>query len=158
VQSTLILSRSDGSIIRATGFEEAPVISLSQPITAADQSKGAQEATAYASNGQQDLKPAESLAASIYQFVQNAASLGKALGTTSRSGSGSRDSIHGYGGRAQSANKPLGQDDEVDAANNEDDVQLLRLRTKQQEIIIFPDPSYICCVVQRKTAGAAERR
>lgn len=30
----------------------------------------------------------------------------------------------------------------------DNDVQLLRLRLKKQEVIIFPDPKYLCCVVQ----------
>jgi hypothetical protein len=30
----------------------------------------------------------------------------------------------------------------------ESEVQLLRMRTKTQEIIIFPDTKFLCCVVQ----------
>jgi hypothetical protein len=39
--------------------------------------------------------------------------------------------------------------EEVDARRADSQVQLLRLRIKQREIIIFPDPQYLCCVVQR---------
>lgn len=40
------------------------------------------------------------------------------------------------------------QMEEVENSSKEDQVQLLRLRTKRQEIIIYPDSNYICCVVQ----------
>lgn len=34
------------------------------------------------------------------------------------------------------------------------DVQLLRMRTRKQEIIIFPDQNYLCCVIQNIGKGA----
>ena len=35
----------------------------------------------------------------------------------------------------------------------EDDVQLLRMRTKNYEIVIFPDRKFLCCVIQDITKG-----
>lgn len=49
--------------------------------------------------------------------------------------------------------------EEAEARRGESQVQLLRLRVKHREIIIFPDPQYLCCVVQRvgKQAGGEGR-
>jgi hypothetical protein len=39
--------------------------------------------------------------------------------------------------------------EEGETRRNDSQVQLLRLRVRHREIIIFPDPQYLCCVVQR---------
>ena len=39
--------------------------------------------------------------------------------------------------------------EESEHIRDESRVQLMRLRIKSREIIIFPDPQYLCCVVQR---------
>jgi len=98
--------------------------------------------------------PTEVLAATIFHFVNSATSLGLTLGSTSRNAASSEGTVAagGYGSTAN-ASKSDAAEEESDSKASEDEVQLLRLRTKHQEIIIFPDPNYICCVVQR--AGKA---
>ena len=106
-------------------------------------------------------KPAELLASSIFQFVNNASALGMTLGTVSRNATGQDGIPAGLSYASTKAPKhDTIADDEPDSRSGEDDVQLLRLRTKHQEIIIFPDPNYICCVVQRvgKAGNPSERR
>jgi hypothetical protein len=54
--------------------------------------------------------------------------------------------------RSQQDAKPTAEkktSDVTDKARDESQVQLLRLRIKSREIIVFPDPQYLCCVVQR---------
>lgn len=55
---------------------------------------------------------------------------------------------NGYGMRRDDGENdtPEGQDD--------DEVKLLRLRTKKHEIVVVPDRKYLLCVVQDATAGA----
>jgi hypothetical protein len=100
---------------------------------------------------QDERKPVEILAGSIFQFVQSAASLGTTVGSTSMLHS-STDSV------LNSRPDVPGEDDGSIAGD--DEVQLLRLRTKNQEIIVFPDSNYICCVVQKvgKASNAPTRR
>ena len=175
VQSTLILSRRDGSIIRATGVgtlerkaSTAPGKSYqwSQARASNNGSQGPDiggtSSTDKADDGdlQQIAKAVEVLAASIFQFVNNASMLGEILGTASRTG-GRTDGPYataGYG--TDASRKETISEEDAENAPGEDEVQLLRLRTKHQEIIIFPDSNYICCVVQRigKAGISNERR
>ncbi len=101
------------------------------------------------------------LAAAIFQFATNASALGVTLGTASRGAAGSDGVSAGtsYGDGSVSRHDS-NVEEESDSRSNDDEVQLLRMRTKHQEIIIFPDPNYICCVVQRvgKGGNASERR
>ncbi|EHY57455.1 hypothetical protein HRR83_002939 [Exophiala dermatitidis] len=134
-----------------------------------------QEVTQILSDPEPEPEPLEVLASSIFQFVGHADSLGLTLGSISRgasdTGAGGHGHGHGYGseitgntGRTndqrpssssdnkQQPRRTPGDDEESDTTTTrgtEDEVQLLRLRTKHQEIIIFPDPNYICCVVQK---------
>ena len=153
VQSTLILSRRDGSIIRATGFDAAEKQNNAGGYQwSATQAKAQTQQEVEIKAGEEGdadgkLQPVEVLASSILHFVNNASSLATTLGTTSRQLSGAQNTNFGSG---DSANKDGGPtEDEIDTNAGEDEVQLLRLRTKHQEIIVFPDPNYICCVVQR---------
>lgn len=187
VQSTLILSRRDGSIIRATGVAAAKTPKTSPSTIGVGGRAGApypQDPQTHTGNagqtpveGGNDVatqntaeatetsaqektpEPVELLAASIFQFVSNADALGVTLGTVTRGAvAGAESGTALYG---ENARHDGGRDEEFDQTRGEDDVQLLRLRTKHQEIIIFPDPKYICCVVQRmgKTAtGASTHR
>jgi hypothetical protein len=106
---------------------------------------------------QQDVKPTEILAAAVFQFVNTANSLGEILGPASRNGL--RPEI-GYGESTDSLRRGQNLEDDAENTRSEDEVQLLRLRLKHQEVIIFPDPNYICCVVQRlgKPGGSQDRR
>jgi len=160
VQCTLILSRHDGSIIRATG-----VVALETPSTytlgdhrqnlppreAGTETDGRPPERRDSGPQEYSPTPAEVLAASIFQFVTNATSLGTALGSTTRTGSEGDGSAMG-GRRLASTSvtkqKAHGGDEDFEGHDADDDeVQLLRLRTKQHEIIIFPDANYICSVV-----------
>ncbi|EXJ86514.1 hypothetical protein A1O3_03465 [Capronia epimyces CBS 606.96] len=169
VQSTLILSRRDGSIIAATGVAASKMPTASTPATGisytkytqtqqaaptpveggSDVTQGAAEATETAQ--EKPPQPVELLASSIFQFVTNADALGVTLGTVSRGTTGS-EGPHGGSGHSDDttgSKQDAGNEEESDQTRGEDDVQLLRLRIKHQEIIIFPDPNYICCVIQR---------
>ncbi|KAJ9647522.1 hypothetical protein H2204_000151 [Knufia peltigerae] len=172
VQSTLILSRKDGSIIRATGLDR-----LGKPATSSTdasyrwtspQQDPRPEADTDGTNKRGDVddtgskpQPAEVLAASVFQFVNSASSLGQTLGSTSRNifGGDAPLTTAGYNAISNGSKKEV-VDEEIDFRDSEDEVQLLRLRIKHQEIIIFPDANYICCVVQRagKASNAVESR
>ncbi|KAI1617471.1 hypothetical protein EDD37DRAFT_646319 [Exophiala viscosa] len=163
VQSTLILSRRDGSIIRATGFDAAEKQnnaggyqwSATQTKTPVQPEVEVQPGGDGAADGK--LQLVEVLASSIFQFVNNAGFLATTLGTTSRQILGAQNTNFASG---ESENKDgAATEDEIDNKADEDEVQLLRLRTKHQEIIVFPDPNYICCVVQRMgKAGHTDKR
>ncbi|RVX69453.1 hypothetical protein B0A52_06516 [Exophiala mesophila] len=160
VQSTLILSKRDGSIIRATGL----IVSGKHSVPRAGQTSrwtsgpnvtqdsGAGEGGDHAADGQEQgeesqhqVTPAEVLASAIFQFAKNASTVGAVLGGISRQADKTSGGIYGDGSASM---QEVGGEDESHKVR-EDEVQLLRLRTKNQEIIIFPDPNYICCVVQR---------
>lgn len=91
---------------------------------------------------------AEVLAASIFRFVKSAAVLGQSL-QPSLEGADSRR--YNYGSDIVSAGSIASavnlQHDEEPSEASKDDIQLLRLRTRSQEVIIFPDMKYLCCVV-----------
>ncbi|KAJ9500246.1 hypothetical protein H2202_004041 [Exophiala xenobiotica] len=166
VQSTLILSRIDGSIIRATGLEPLEKQNNTSTegsyrwVSARQDAQPEPEPEREGGTGPKELEagdkagPTEVLAATIFHFVNSATSLGLTLGSTSRSAASSEGTVAagGYSSTAV-ASKGDGTEEESDSRSSEDEVQLLRLRTKHQEIIIFPDSNYICCVVQR--AGKA---
>jgi hypothetical protein len=162
VQATLILSKADGSIIRATGvivsdkqlssnttsqYQWSTLTSrqdeqLTSKVTEQEPGNGAQQVEDPSRGKQQ---PVEILAASIFQFVNNATSLGLTLGSVSRN-SGMAGAAS-YKDSSTSRQEP--STEEEHPRTKDDEVQLLRLRTKYQEIIVFPDPNYICCVVQK---------
>lgn len=167
VQSTLILSKKDGSIIRATGLIASGKHSGPQagqaPRWTSDpgetQDSGSGEGGDHAADGQEQgdesqhqITPAEVLATAIFQFVKNATTVGAVLGAISREADKASGGIYGDGSASM---QEVAREDETHKIR-EDEVQLLRLRTKNQEIIVFPDPNYICCVVQRMgKAGSA---
>lgn len=95
------------------------------------------------------LSAAEELAASIFQFMKAAGSLGGTLTTIAAE----QDSDEGSSlRRTEALSRGADPDvpaEEAEARRGESQVQLLRLRVKHREIIIFPDPQYLCCVVQR---------
>lgn len=153
VQSTLILSRKDGSIIKATGLITSSTEDSQQGAAYADAQTSSptaekdqiaptekQEAT----STEPATSPAHVIAESIYTFVASAGALAESLGkinaatdsSRTRNEAGRVDVQHGDGTAARSALPVV------------DEVQLLRLRLKKQEVIIFPDPQYLCCVVQ----------
>lgn len=174
VQSTLILSRKDGSIIRVTGF---PLSDGNNGTGTA----GSYEWSQHQSNATDSLpergsgigqtpeaaeikvapRPAEVLASSIFQFVNNANGVASDIECAVLS-AGSAGVVPTGANDATMANGKIEAqgDEEGDPQPDMQDIQLLRLRTKNREIIIFPDPNYICCVVQKvgKPGSAVERR
>ncbi|USP81140.1 Dynein light chain-related protein [Curvularia clavata] len=108
VQSTLILSRENGSIIRTSGL-----ISNSSSANPNSTLPASGEATSDSyTNGRKDsgIHSAEDVASSVWSFLTAAGSL-------------------------------------VDELDKEDEVKLLRLRTKKNELVIVPDPKFILVVI-----------
>lgn len=164
VESTLVLSRSDGSIICATGS-----ISPSQqanvggrPVSAAlsatrdsttnevaNEPESASEAEEVTPQSKAAMGPAELLASSVLSFVHSATLLGRAAG---RSNDDPESQDAARAGFYETAPNQEADDQEQngdsESAGREDQIQLLRLRTRRQEVIIYPDTKYLCCVVQ----------
>lgn len=95
--------------------------------------------------------PAEVLASSIFQFVKTATSLGTTLcsvASQSEKDDGASLLRSQQGGNLGTDSSTIALDDSEDL-RDESQVQLMRLRIKSREIIIFPDLQYLCCVVQR---------
>ena len=95
--------------------------------------------------------PAEVLARSIFQFVETATLLGTTLcsvASQSEKDDGASFLRSRHGDNLASDGSKTAMDDSEDLGD-ESQVQLMRLRIKSREIIIFPDPQYLCCVVQR---------
>lgn len=102
----------------------------------------------------------ELLAAHIYAFVSSASALSTALSNPS---SGGDNSEIEYGtrsipGEGASGNIEAGRIDDRDTETgsdreNDDEVKLLRLRTKIHEIIIIPDRRFLLCVVHDVSVG-----
>ncbi|CAI6260781.1 unnamed protein product [Periconia digitata] len=108
VQSTLILSRDTGAIVRTSGL-------ISKSTTANPNSTlpASSEPTAEAfPNGKKEggIHNAEDVAGMVWAFISAAGSL-------------------------------------VEGLDEEDEVKLLRLRTKKNELVIVPDPKFILVVV-----------
>lgn len=119
VQSTLILSRSDGSIIRSTGLLAATPSSSSRDLAVgngtsrsspAEPVDAMRSATDYPGNTEDDKKAnsAEDIARMVFAFAAEA----KAF---------------------------------TEGMNESDEVKLLRLRTRKNEIVIFPGMSFTAC-------------
>ena len=174
VQSTLILSRKDGSIIQATGqleqlstpnpastpnsdsiLENAPQRSTSEQPESADTAPT--EPTEGESPSPADTQPAqdtpykpsqaETLAAHIFAYVSSASALSTCL---SRSAAGRDEETEYSGSNTQSAPQngvTQNQDDNEGLPEEDDELKLLRLRTRANEIIIFPDRRFLLCVV-----------
>jgi len=168
VQATLILSKTDGSIIRATGVIvtdkqlSSGAVSQYQWSRLQQDEQEASKAKEQEQSGnsgqheddpargkQQQQQPVEILAASVFQFVNNAASLGLTLGSISGNPGISGGAVSYKDSSSATSNQEASAAEEEHPRMKDDEVQLLRLRTKYQEIIVFPDPNYICCVVQK---------
>lgn len=158
VRSTLILSRKNGSIIKTSGSIADESLDEREPSNQHNVTEGS---TSFVQNSTESTKPASDasdlpveepkmsraqvLAASIYAFVAAAVDLGSSLQSVENRDS----SVSRTQDIAKSASQNVGSHGYLKTeAYAEDDVQLLRLRLKRQEIIIFPDPNYLCCVVQ----------
>ncbi|RHZ50444.1 uncharacterized protein CDV56_101201 [Aspergillus thermomutatus] len=168
VQSTFILSRKDGSIIQSTGlFASAPTrnstTSATQtppatdganststpPAESLDPSSPPGTNTVPAPTAQKPYQPsqAESLAARIFAFVSSASELGMSM---SRPPAENRDSYQtGLNGSSELGDGAARDDARTEGVDREEDdeVKLLRLRTKKHEIVVVPDRKYLLCVV-----------
>ena len=165
VESALILSRRDGSIIKTAGFatteqrRRAESAAAYKPSSdaAAGQTQALPNLPAQEINEQAvqeeipEVSPAEELAASVYKFVKSAESMGTSLSGLSeeRDMDGNRTSYDVGGGIGKDVEGASGTSKESTSGNEDSQIQLLRLRIKRREVIIFPDPQYLCCVVQR---------
>jgi len=164
VQSTLIISRENGSVISATGALSA--FQAGDPNGAGSLHPGA--STKDISNAERHGTPglneqrgdvglstsskagptsAEVVAACILDFVSAGSSLSSRVESLHASTSARREI-----GALRDAEKvdslvSLSGGDRGSGVE-ESDIQLLRMRTKTQEVIIFPDAKYLCCVVQ----------
>lgn len=152
VRSTLILSRKDGSIIKTSGAiaqDGATVPGHSRNFRSTELSSppAKAEEDALTEDDGQDLKSQSAsntrlLASSIFGFVAAATALGESVCSIEQGN-------QSLTGRASAEKESQDTKPGISSQSQPDgDVQLLRLRLKKQEIIIFPDPNYLCCVVQ----------
>lgn len=157
MQSTLILSRKDGSIIKATGsiIDSIEVDSHHhrrygniEAVTYSEETdrgvQDSQDENLVGTSTEQTASPAQILAESIYAFVSSAEALAESLEKLDVLAYASKiRSDSGRAGLHKEDHNALNPKSQVDG-----EIQLLRLRLKKQEVIIFPDPQYLCCVVQ----------
>ncbi|KAJ5734931.1 uncharacterized protein N7483_000056 [Penicillium malachiteum] len=168
VQSTLILSRKDGSIIQSTGqlaiqegsqSRPAPItvpptepVASSQPSDSTPPSPGAPAPSTY------QPSQTEALAAHIFAFVSSASALGVSLSRpvsqTQQSSENHTSTTTGLDGEYGSygtngTSTPREEDRDGDSLSREEDeeVKLLRMRTRKHEIVVVPDRKYLLCVV-----------
>ncbi|RMZ78639.1 hypothetical protein DV738_g3802, partial [Chaetothyriales sp. CBS 135597] len=148
VESTIILSRKDGSIIKASGFNTVEKRRRARSLAARQGPPGNADQPSLGSSGElvKDVSqsPAEELAVSILKCVQAADALGSNLAALSSEGE-YEDYVSRKAGRSEGNGSELEPelDEHKASVSNESAVQLLRLRVKQREIIIFPDPHYL---------------
>jgi hypothetical protein len=164
VQSTLILSRKDGSIIQSTGqlaqATEENTTSRTAHIPPTDlnpfSTTQPSDSTPASPALTQSYQPsqAETLAAHIFAFVSSASALGISLSRPGPAHGGPSDSHwdvnYDYGNEASTA-----REDRDDGVDREEDgeVKLLRMRTKKHEIVVVPDRKYLLCVVHDASPG-----
>ncbi|PGH00012.1 hypothetical protein AJ80_09249 [Polytolypa hystricis UAMH7299] len=187
VQSTLILSRKDGSIIQTTGLlalqsspnnnnttttpAAATPPSLSPPTSepplatssTTEQSNPTPITTENAPNTVATSvpykpSPAELIASHIFAFVSSASALSASLSSSSTNKSNEAEYRPSIFDRSDVNGNGHGKDErgESDAPEREeeDEVRLLRLRTKVHEIIIIPGRRFLLCVVHDVSGGA----
>lgn len=166
VQSTLILSRKDGSIIQSTGQLAPQEISQSRPVAIAGASTDTSvpptsesTPTSPTSSTPPQYQPsqAEALAAHIFAFVSSASALGISLSrpaNPSSSDNHTSPAVNGLDGEYASygtngTSTPREEDRDGDGLDREEDdeVKLLRMRTRKHEIVVVPDRKYLLCVV-----------
>lgn len=108
VQSTLILSRENGNIIRTSGLiSKSSSANPNSTLPASGESTSESYANGRKESG---IHSAEDVASSVWSFLAAAGSL-------------------------------------VDELDKEDEVKLLRLRTKKNELVVVPDPKFILVVI-----------
>jgi hypothetical protein len=161
VESALILSRKNGSIIKVAGLLEASpentgnaTTSLNPlPTTSATIEKVAAKSIedhdaddgATKTNAEPGPTPAERIASEVFQFVSTATSLASSLQSTATPDGGSTRFKSGTSYKSAQYDQSAATAEHYVNAN---EVQLLRLRSQRYEIVIFPDSKFLCCVVQ----------
>lgn len=168
VQSTLILSRKDGSIIQSTGQLASQEPSQVRPAQAASSTSDPASplqpsdstATESAPNAPSTYQPsqAETLAAHIFAFVSSASALGISLSNPvpQNKSDGSSTVLDGsYETYGNATSTPREEDRDTPSYDRDEDgeVKLLRMRTKKHEIVVVPDRKYLLCVVHDASAS-----
>lgn len=168
VQSTLILSRKDGSIIQSTGqlaqmTEEngnsrtapsTPSTTDPNPLSAAQPTDPSPTSPTVS----QPYQPsqAETLAAHIFAYVSSAEALGVSLSrptpTVQRPSDSHWDVNYDHGNETGTAREEDRDGEGVDR-DEDGEVKLLRMRTKKHEIVVVPDRKYLLCVVHDASPG-----
>ncbi|KAF1962727.1 hypothetical protein CC80DRAFT_512077 [Byssothecium circinans] len=108
VQSTLVLSRDTGAIVRTSGLiSKSSAANPNSTLPASNE-----PASDNYTNGKKEsgMQSAEDVASMVWSFISAAGSL-------------------------------------VEGLDKEDEIKLLRLRTKKNELVIVPDPRFILVVV-----------
>ena len=126
-------------MISATGFSSVGGAQDGRP----------QEKAVSASPAKEGPTPAEQLASAIFQFVSASNPLSSKMEMLSVQQARRLD-ITSLGNEEKSATQKRRDDKDADSNDKTgaNEVQLLRMRTKRQEIIIFPDTKFLCCVIQ----------
>ncbi|KAK4868831.1 hypothetical protein LT330_006440 [Penicillium expansum] len=168
VQSTLILSRKDGSIIQSTGqlaqttdengssrtARNTPSTTDSIPLSTTQST----DSSPTSPTVPQPYQPsqAETLAAHIFAYVSSAEALGVSLSrptpTVQRPSDNHWDVDYDYGTEAGTAREEDRDGDDIDR-DEDGEVKLLRMRTKKHEIVVVPDRKYLLCVVHDAAPG-----
>ncbi|KAJ5772492.1 hypothetical protein N7520_003021 [Penicillium odoratum] len=156
VQSTLILSRKDGSIIQRTG-QLAPQESSQPrptPIAPSEQTLSPSDsapAPPAPSAPSHQISQAEALAAHIFAFVTSAsaleASLSRPITQQSNEIPPTSVGLDGYDTYSNGTHNPQEDRDGESTDREDEEVKLLRMRTRKHEIVVVPDRKYLLCVV-----------
>ncbi|KAF7503845.1 hypothetical protein GJ744_003235 [Endocarpon pusillum] len=161
VESTLILSRKNGSIIKVAGALEdeprhpkngiasagtlSPASATAEGVTATSIEDGDTGDEAMDTVAETGPTRAERLASDIFLFVSTASFVAASLESTAS------PKVYDAGYQNGTSYGHLHKGKTTAISEQEVDVnplQLLRMRSKKHEIVIFPDPNFICCVVQ----------
>jgi hypothetical protein len=125
-------------VISATGFSPEQ----------RTQSERSQEKEVSTSPAKEAPTPAEELASAIFQFVSASNFLSSKMEILSVPKLDRLD-ITSLSNEAKNATPKHQVDKDADTHDKAGgEVQLLRMRTKRQELIIFPDTKFLCCVIQ----------
>jgi hypothetical protein len=162
VQSTLILSRKDGSIIQSTGQlaiqestpRQTPLVSSTADQDPIAQTSDSSPASPVAHFSTYQPSQAETLAAHIFAYVASASALGVSLSKPTRAIEASNTALNGYGTYGNGTTPQEDRDADTDR-DEEDEVKLLRMRTRKHEIVVVPDRKYLLCVVHDAAHASA---
>lgn len=155
VVATLILSRKDGSVIRATGIlsEQPPTKDTDNEngsvVPVKDETGSSELGEDSGSNGTVKATPLEDFAAAVAGFVTSATSMNDAIRLCLSGNANRNDTFRPLTRGDSEGHNVDGEGNEIQqAVHDVSDVQLLRMRTKKHEVVIFPDSKFLSCVVQ----------